>query len=95
MTSQIGESNGFGMGWMGKCGDTVIGGMCVERGYDSDRRIIIDGNTDEAIVNLYFTYEFSDRIVCLFKDNPACATIWGFMESEKLSVQEAVDALFG
>lgn len=62
---------------------------------DAGSQIIIDSNTDKELVDLYFTYEFSNNIVCLLRDNPVCATIWGFVDSGKLTVQEAVDALFG
>lgn len=61
---------------------------------DSDERVMIDSNTDKELVDLYFTYEFSNHIVCLLRDNPVCATVWGFVDSGKLSVQKAIEALY-
>ncbi len=67
----------------------------MEHRLDSDERIMIDSNTDEKLIDLYFTYEFSNHIICLLRDNPVCATVWGFVDSGRLSEQEAMKALYG
>ena len=35
----------------------------MEHRLDSDERIMIDSNTDEKLIDLYFTYEFSNHII--------------------------------
>lgn len=65
----------------------------MEHEYNLNQQIIIGEETKKELLDLYFTYEFSGHIKYVSRNNPVCATIWGFADSEKLSYEEIISVL--